>query len=57
MNKKEREYKDIYKTCREVSPEDCYMGIAKNCGTCAHCAEHDSSFWYFENSYCTVAKR
>ena len=45
-----------YKQTKDVALDECYIG-GKNCGTCAHCGEHDSNWRYFENAYCTCALR
>lgn len=55
MTETEKKYKEKYKKCSEVSLEECFIG-GKNCGTCAHRAQWDSNFNYFENDYCTCAK-
>ena len=56
MKESEKIYFETYKQCKDVTPDECYIG-GKHCGTCAHCREYDSDFHYFENSYCTACKR
>lgn len=52
----EKECMKKYKRIKDVTLEECYIG-GKNCGTCAHCKEHDINFHWYEHSYCVRAKK
>ena len=56
MNNGERYMMEHFKTTREVTFDECFMG-GKHCATCAHCVDHDSNFREYENDYCVTALR